>query len=104
MEVDKLVGQWFHSYEEDETGRRVFRNASFDFPRSRAPRPLLTLAEDGTATFGQPGPADETIASRGTWELDGDVLTLSVGGTPEVWEIESLEDGRLVLRAPTDRR
>jgi hypothetical protein len=102
MDASRLVGLWFHSHEEDEGGRKVYRDRSYDFPRSRAPRPSLKIEEDGTATFGRPGPADETIPSRGTWELNN-VLTLSAPGTHEVWEIESLEEGRLILRPRTDR-
>jgi hypothetical protein len=103
MDASKLVGLWFRSHEEDEGGHRVYRDQSYDFRLSRAPRPSLTLEEDGTATFGRPGPADETISSPGTWELADNVLTLSAPGTREVWEIESLEEGRLVLRPRTDR-
>jgi hypothetical protein len=57
MDASKLVGLWFHLHEEDEGGRKVYRDRSYDFPLTRAPRPSLTLGEDGTATFGRPGPA-----------------------------------------------
>jgi hypothetical protein len=103
MDVDKLVGLWFHSHEEDEGGHKVYRDPSYNFPLSRAPRPSIKLEEGGTATFGHPGPADETISSPGTWELADNVLRFSAPGTDELWEIESLEEGRLVLRPRTDR-
>jgi hypothetical protein len=98
MDVSKLLGLWFHSYEEDEGARKVYRDRSYDFPLSRAPRPSLNIEAGGTVRFGAAGPADQTISSSGRWELADDTLTLSAAGTREVWQVESLDEGRLILR------
>jgi hypothetical protein len=101
MDPSELVGAWFHSHEEDRGDLKVYRDSSYEFPRSRAPRESLRIVEDGSVTFGRPGPTDAAIASPGRWELDGDVLKLS-GLREEAWTIETLEHGRLVLRPLTD--
>ena len=94
----KLVGVWFHSHEEDEGDRIVYRNEAFDFPRSRVPRASLVIESDGTAAIGSAGPADETISEPATWEVDGNVLKVSTTEAPLEWEIEALDDDRLILR------
>lgn len=89
-QAGRLVGSWFHSYEEDRPGMAVFRPASFPFPRARGPRDSLTLEPDGSAAVGLPGPADRTEQAPATWWLadgevvveseDGRTLHLAVGG------------------------
>lgn len=101
MDPSELVGVWFHSHEEDHGDLTVYRDSSYEFPRSRAPRESLTLVEDGAATFGRPGPADATVAAQGRWEVAGDVLKL-YGAQQKAWKIEALEHGRLVLRPSTE--
>lgn len=103
MDVSKLAGVWFHSHEEDEGDRKVYRNESYEFPRSRAPRESLALQEDGTVAFGGPGPADQTVSSAGTWEVTGGLLSLSTPSGHEEWEIEALDDDRLILRRGAER-
>ena len=98
MDVSKLVGVWFHSHEEDEGDHIVYRNDAFDFPRSRAPRASLVIEPDGTAAIGGAGPADETISEPATWEVSGNVLKVSASDGPHEWEIEALDDDRLILR------
>ncbi len=98
MDPEKLVRVWFHSHEEDEGDRVVYRSQSYDFPRSRAPRELLTVEPDGTVAFGKPGPADASTYRQGAWELAGDVLTLSGAGGPQKYQIDSVDDEKLVLR------
>jgi hypothetical protein len=103
VDVNKLAGVWFHLHEEDEGDRTVYRNESYEFPRSRAPRRSLVLNPDGTASLGGPGPADETLASQARWEVSGTTLTLDSPRGQEQWEIETLDDDRLVLRRRADR-
>jgi hypothetical protein len=102
MDVSKLVGLWFHSHEEDERDRTVYRRDSWDFPRSRAPRSSLRIEEDGTVVFGRPGPADETVSDRGAWKVADDVVTLFAPGGHEVWVVDSLDADRLILRRKTE--
>jgi hypothetical protein len=98
MDTSKLARVWFHSHEEDDGDRVVYRSAEFDFPRSRAPRDSLVIEPDGTAAIGGAGPADRTISTQGTWEVSGDVLELSTSGSPVGWVIEQLADDVLILR------
>jgi len=98
MDVRKLAGRWFHSHEEDEGERVVYRNEAFDFPPARAPRDSLVIEPDGTAAVGHPGPADRTVSTPGTWEVSGDVLRVVTTGAPVEWEVEMLDENLLILR------
>lgn len=104
VDVGKLYGVWFHSYEEDQGDRVVFRDQSYDFPRSRAPRRSLTIEPDGSVAFGAPGPADASTFTEGNWDVSKGLLRISQLGRLEVYDIESLEDTLLVLqrRAPEE--
>ena len=53
-----LTNRWIHSHEEDTPAEMVFRNASFDFPRSRG-RSGFELRPDRSMVEIQPGAADE---------------------------------------------
>jgi hypothetical protein len=98
VDVSALTGVWFHSHEEDEGDRIVYRDSTYDFPRSRAPRQSLAIEPDGTAVFGEPGPAEATEASAGRWEVSEGGVRLRRPSGGEEFEVESLEGGVLVLR------
>ncbi len=98
VDEKKLAGVWFHSHEEDQADRVVYRPTSYELPRSRAPRESLTIDPSGSCTFGGPGPADASTSETGTWQATGDELTLLRAGRKEVYEIVSLDDDALVLR------
>lgn len=94
-----LVGEWFHSHEEDQGDQMVFRPASYAFPPARMPRQQLDLAPGGRLRRGLPGPDDRRQASEGRWELDGRALKLETpGGPSEEYDVESKEGDRLVVR------
>ncbi|QDO89591.1 hypothetical protein FNH13_15660 [Ornithinimicrobium ciconiae] len=86
-----LVGQWFHSHEEDSPGLEIYRPDSFAFPPARMPRESIVLGAGGDAAVGRPGPVDRPETTTGTWHLvgdevvveagDGRTLHLTVGGT-----------------------
>lgn len=78
----RLVGEWFHSHEEDVDGSVVYRPRSFAFPRARRPRTRLTLGADGHASLGSPGPADRTEQALARWSLSGDQVVVDVTGGP----------------------
>jgi hypothetical protein len=101
VDTGKLQGVWFHSSEEDQGGRIVYRDQSYEFPRTRAPRRSLSFRPDGTVVFGAPGPADAAVTSEGRWEVAGDRLILLSEGRREEYLVESLEDTVLVLRPVT---
>lgn len=98
MDTEKLARVWFHSHEEGEGDRIVYRSQSYDFPRSRTPRDSLNIQPEGTVGLGEPGPADASIYRQGAWTLASDVLTLSGPGGPTEYQIESVDDEKLVLR------
>lgn len=103
MDVNHLLGIWFHSREEDRKGSIVYRGRSYDFPRSRAPRRSLTIKPGGIVLFGEPGPSEQAATTEGSWEVTGNLLTLSGAGRYEIYEIELLDDEFLRLRQPTHR-
>ncbi len=49
VDSQRLVGIWFHAFEEDEGGRRVYRDQSYEVPLSRAPRLSLVHESDGSS-------------------------------------------------------
>lgn len=74
-----LIGQWFHSHEEDSPGVEIYRPSSFDFPRARMPRDSVTFSTDGRAAVGAPGPADRTDHTPGQWSLVDDQVMVEAG-------------------------
>lgn len=87
----RVVGQWFHSHEEDGPGGSVYRPVSFDFPRARMPRESIVLAADGSAGLGRPGPADRAALSPARWSMVGDQVVIDT------------DDGR-ILRLTVDEQ
>jgi hypothetical protein len=93
-----LAKSWTHSHEEDSGGLMVFRRSESEFPPSRG-RMSFDLNRDGVAHLTGPGPDDRRIRRQGTWNLDGNLLTLRLPGRPEQrFEIQSVDDQRLVAR------
>jgi hypothetical protein len=98
-QVSQLLGKWAQSFEEDADGGLVFRPFSFSFPPSRRGRTMLNFKPDGALEVGLgPGPDDRTQTGAGRWELVGDRLTIDAPGWSGVFEIETLDQNRLVLR------
>lgn len=96
-----LHQQWVHSHEEDTATEKVFRPASFAFPRSRG-RAAMALKLDGGLVETGIGPTDRPQESRGTWTLeDDDTLSIYEKGqkTPKrTMKIVSLDKDRLVVK------
>lgn len=79
----RLVGSWFHSYEEDTASAEntaseenaastsVYRPDVYPFPLSRRPRSGLEFRPDGTFVERQPGPDDRLQETDGHWEMHG---------------------------------
>lgn len=78
----RIIGEWFHSHEEDSPGVTVYRPSSFEFPRARMPRDSITLSTGGRAAVGAPGPADRADRTPGQWSLVGDQVVVDVGDGP----------------------
>ena len=97
MQAADLAGDWFRSHEEEQEGRIVYRSAAYDFPRARAPRSSMRLHPDGSAEFGEGGPADRPEMAAGRWHVEGDVLTLAGPSRDDTYRIDQLGDGILVL-------
>jgi hypothetical protein len=101
--IDKnaLYQHWVHSHEEDTETERVFRPASFAFPRSRG-RSAMALKSDGSLVETGPGPIDRPQEGQGSWKLAED-NTLSIHETGKkkpkrTMKIVSLDRNRLVLK------
>ncbi len=92
-----LIGEWLHSYEEDEPGLKVFRRSSYPFPPSRG-RDAVELADDDTAIVRRPGPTDVPEEEAGNWALDGERLRIDVGDQARILEVVSCDGGRLEVR------
>jgi len=101
--IDKnaLHQQWVHSHEEDTETERVFRPASFAFPRSRG-RSAMALKPDGGLVETGIGPTDRPQKSQGTWKLEGDnTLSMYEKGKQKpnrTMKIVSLDQDRLVVK------
>src|SRR5215213_11328388 len=96
---EALYQQWRHSHEEDTPTHRVFRPATYDFPRSRG-RFSFELKRDGTVVFRGIGPTDRTQVAPGTWKREGNRLALYTnpeGEPDQVLDIVSISPGRLVV-------
>jgi hypothetical protein len=94
--AETLAGHWVHSHEEDTETERVFRPASYDFPRARRGRDSFELRPDGTYVERAPGPADAPVESgSGSWSLEGSRLELGDGAS---YEIAAAEPDRLTLK------
>lgn len=98
MDVKKLAGVWFESSEENEGDRVVYRTPRYEFPRTRGARPSLQFSNDGSLTFGRPGPADAADTSSGKWKVRGKTLTVTAPGRRDVYTIESLDEDALILK------
>ena len=95
-----LTNRWIHSHEEDTPAEMVFRNASFDFPRSRG-RSGFELRPDRSMVEIQPGAADEGEETKGKWELrqDNDLVFFKPGAKEpaRTLKIISADKDRLVV-------
>jgi len=92
-----LQTTWIHSHEEDEGGKLVFRTSDFAFPRSRG-RTAFTLKPLGVAVGRGPGPDDRTRTTTGEWKLTGRQLEIKAHPFSGMFEIETADDQRLVVR------
>ena len=96
---EALYQHWKHSHEEDTPSQRVYRPATYNFPRSRG-RFSFELKRDGTAAFHGIGPTDRTQVASGVWKREGNRLALytNPGGDPDqVLDIVSITPSRLVV-------
>ena len=96
-----LQRQWVHSHEEDTETEKVYRPASFAFPRSRG-RSAMALKPGGELVETGIGPTDRPQESQGTWKLDeDDNLSIYEKGRKKpvrTMKIVSLDKEKLVVR------
>jgi hypothetical protein len=73
-------------FEEDTAGGTIYRPDAGHVPLSRRPREVLTLHDDGTATFETGGPADRPVPQQAHWTVDrkGDGLRVTIDPSPGV--------------------
>jgi hypothetical protein len=101
IDRNALHQHWVHSHEEDTETERVFRPASFAFPRSRG-RSAMALKPDGGLVETGIGPTDRPQDSLETWKLEGDdTLSIYEKGKRKpkrTMKILSLDKDRLVIK------
>ena len=101
IDRNALHQHWVHSHEEDTETERVYRPASFAFPRSRG-RSAMTLKTGGELVETGIGPNDRPQESQGTWSLEEDgTLSIYEKGKKmpkRTMKIVSLDQDRLVVR------
>ena len=97
IQASQLLGRWFHSHEESQGDRLVFRPADFAFPPSRG-RTALVFGQGGDLQVEGPGPDDRRRATSGRWSLQGNVLTTAAPGWSGAFTIDSVDEHALVLR------
>lgn len=97
------IGDWVHSFEEDEADKRVYRRSGTHLPMSRRPRERLVFREGGGLDRVIGGPTDAGIAKPGRWEMAGGNqvhLFLHADAAPVVWSIDHVDAELMVLRQP----
>ncbi len=62
-----LYQKWYHSYEDDTNGLKVYRPSTYDFPPSRG-RTGFEITEDGDFIQHRIGPTDIPLEILGTWK------------------------------------
>ena len=92
-----LQAAWVHSHEEDEGARLVFRGPDRELPPSRG-RTGFTLKPNGVVEVVGPGPDDRRRATSGRWTLTGKRLEIRSPGFSGAFEVETVDDQRLVVR------
>ena len=97
---DRLLMREWVEMEQDPDGRTVtLRPADHDLPPSRMPRRRLDLRRGGEATALAAGAADAIERQAvGSWQRDGQDLTLDLPGWEGDYRIERLTEEMLVLR------
>lgn len=96
---EALFQHWTHSYEEDQSGRKVYRPAGYDFPPSRG-REGFEIRKDGIYIRHAIGRADYPEKFEGAWKMKGrDKLIVDLPETPllEI-KILSVEKDRLIIQ------
>ena len=101
IDRNALRQHWVHSHEEDTETEKVYRPASFAFPRSRG-RSAMALKPGGELVETGIGPTDRPQESQGSWKLEEDD-TLSIYETGKkkpvrTMKIVSLDKDRLVVK------
>lgn len=93
----RLARHWVHSHEEDRGGLMVFRPGDYSFPPARG-RQGFTLLEGGRTVVDAPGADDRPTSAAGRWRVQGGHLSIEAPGWSGEFEIESVEEDRLVVR------
>ena len=94
---EALLGEWVHSHEEDEPGRKVFRRSDYPFPPARG-RDAIELKADDTAVVRGPGPTDVPEDEIGKWSLDRETIRIDAGGEVSTMEVVTCDSERLEVR------
>jgi len=101
-----VSGRWVHVQEEDTEDEMVFRPAGTHLPPARG-RMAFELRADGSFAESGLGATDVPEEATGSWELEGDLITLSEGatqGVPREMEVVTAAEDRLVVRRHRDGR
>jgi hypothetical protein len=100
-----ISGRWVHEFERDSGSLRFFVREGAPLARSRRPREIVEIRDDGTVSRLKPGPADARLREEGTWEARGDgtvVLRLPGAAGAETFELAGATAAELQLRTVSD--
>ena len=92
-----LQSTWMHSHEEDKIDLLVFRGPDYPFPPSRG-RTGFTMKPGGVVDVVGPGPDDRRQAGSGRWTLTGKRLVIKAPTFSGTFDVEAVDDKRLVVR------
>ena len=94
-----ISGDWVEVVEEAGKGRLVLLRPDAGVPPSRGGRRHLELADQGRAdAFGQGATDRLESVGGGGWAVDDGKLTLTLPGWEGTYDIEAIDDRKLVLR------
>jgi len=74
--IEDLCQCWRFSYEESTDEMKTYRPCAYNFPPSRG-REGMTFAKDNTFVYDAIAPADGFMKLKGSWTLEGDILTMN---------------------------
>jgi hypothetical protein len=93
-----IKGKWVEIGEESSGDRMVFFRSGSPIPPARGRR-HLELTEQGGAHGAAPGPTDRLESTgSGGWSLEGDRLDIRVPGWEGEYDIEYVQDNKLILK------
>lgn len=94
-----VIGEWVEIREHSRPDRLVFQRLDTDIPPMRGGRRQLHLMPEGSAEILTPGAVDRLERTGGgRWSRSGSSLHLELQGWKGDYEIDTIDDRKLILR------